>query len=214
MTESSPRTRRNALLADHLIASLRRRGMTAFYCPTVAEAALKVSELIPDGASVTWGGSASLREAGIPALLKSRPSLTVFDRDEAPDRSAAVEIYRKAFDCDVYLSSVNALSQDGEIVNIDGNGNRVAAITWGPQRVIFLVGLNKVAADLPSAIARARGEASPVNASRFDIQTPCRSDGVCHDCLAPDSICNYVHVLRHSPRGKHLVVLVGESLGF
>lgn len=205
---------RNALLAEHLIAALHRRGMTACYCPSAAEAARKVSELIPDGSSVTWGGSATLREAGVPALLKARPSLTVYDRDEASDRQAAVAIYLKAFSCDVYLSSANAISQDGEIVNIDGNGNRVAAITWGPRRVIFLIGLNKVAADLPAALARARGEASPVNAARFDLQTPCRKDGVCHDCLAQDSICNYVHVLRHSPHGKHVVVLVGEPLGF
>ena len=100
------------------------------------------------------------------------------------------------------------------IVNIDGNGNRVAAITWGPKKVIFVIGLNKVAQTVEAALARARGTASPINAARFDIKTPCHVDGVCHNCNSPESICNYVHFLRNSPNGRHVVVLVGEDLGY
>ena len=99
-------------------------------------------------------------------------------------------------------------------MNIDGNGNRVAAITWGPKKVIFVIGMNKVAQTVEAALHRARGTASPVNAARFDIKTPCQTDGVCHNCNSAESICNYVHFLRNSPKGRHQVVLVGESLGY
>ena len=99
-------------------------------------------------------------------------------------------------------------------MNIDGNGNRVAAITWGPKKVIFVIGLNKVAQTVEAALQRARSTASPINAARFDIKTPCQVDGVCHNCNSPESICNHVHFLRNSPRGRHTVVLVGESLGY
>ena len=174
----------------------------------------KVSELIDDGSSVTWGGTMTVRDLGIPQYLKDRGTLEVLDRDlvETPEEKQAM--YLRAFSADVYLSSANAISEDGVIVNIDGNGNRVAAITWGPKKVIFVIGLNKVAQNVEAALARARSTASPINAARFDIKTPCQTDGVCHNCNSPESICNYVHFLRNSPRGRHVVVLVGENLGY
>ena len=155
----------------------------------------------------------SIRDIGIPAALAEAGKYEVYDRDKAPDRAAATEIYLKAFSCDYYLSSANAITEDGIIVNIDGTGNRVAAITFGPRNVIFVIGMNKLTQDVDSALARARSLAAPVNTARFDIQTPCKLDGVCHNCLADDCICNYSHYLRHSPKGKHKVILVGESLG-
>ena len=110
---------------------------------------------------------------------------------------------------------MNAISEDGVIVNIDGNGNRVAAITWGPKRVIFIVGMNKVARDVDAAWTRARSTAAPINAARFDINTPCQKDGICHSCHSPQSICNQVHFLRNSyPEKRHVVILVGEDLGY
>jgi hypothetical protein len=156
----------------------------------------------------------TIRDMGIPQALKERGTLEVLDRDEVADRDEVVKIYERAFSADVYLSSANAISEDGVIVNIDGNGNRVAAITWGPKKVIFVIGLNKVAQTVEAALARARSTASPTNAARFDIQTPCQVDGVCHNCNSPECICNYVHFLRNSPRGKHQVVLVGEDFGY
>ena len=197
-----------------MIRNLKRRNMEGFYCMTAAEAVQKVSSLIADGSSVTWGGSMTIRDIGIPQALKQRGTLEVLDRDELTDRSEVVKIYERAFSADVYLSSANAISEDGVIVNIDGNGNRVAAITWGPKRVIFVIGMNKVAQTVEAALSRARSTASPTNAARFDIQTPCQVDGVCHNCNSPESICNYVHFLRNSPRGRHIVVLVGEELGY
>lgn len=205
---------RNERLAQTIIKNLKRRHIEGFYCPTGADAVNKVVELIEDGSSVTWGGTMTVRDLGIPEALKRRGTLEVIDRDLATTDEEKQSMYLRAFSTDVYLSSANAISEDGVIVNIDGNGNRVAAITWGPKKVIFVIGLNKVAQTVEAALARARSTASPVNAARFDIKTPCQTDGVCHNCNSADSICNYVHFLRNSPRGRHQVVLVGEDLGY
>ena len=210
----TPQEQRNERLAKTVIKNLQRRHIEAFYCPTGAEAVKKVSELIEDGSSVTWGGTMTVRDLGIPQVLKERGTLEVLDRDLVTTPEEKQAMYLRAFSVDVYLSSANALSEDGVIVNIDGNGNRVAAITWGPKKVIFVIGLNKVAQNVEAALARARSTASPINAARFDIKTPCQIDGVCHNCNSVDSICNYVHFLRNSPRGRHTVVLVGEDLGY
>ena len=210
----TPQEQRNERLATTLIKNLHRRHIEGFYCATGAEAVKKVSELIEDGNSVTWGGTMTVRDLGIPDFLRSRGTLEVFDRDLAETPEEKQDVYLKAFSADVYLTSANAISEDGVIVNIDGNGNRVAAITWGPKKVIFVIGLNKVAQSVEAALSRARGTASPVNAARFDIKTPCQVDGACHNCNSADSICNYVHFLRNSPKGRHVVVLVGENLGY
>lgn len=205
---------RNERLAKTIIKNLQRRHMEGFYCETATEAIKKVSELIPDGSSITWGGSMTIRDMGLVNSLHERKSLIIYDRDGLEDKAEIEKIYREAFSCDFFLSSANAISEDGVIVNIDGNGNRVAAITWGPKKVIFVIGMNKVAQTVEAALSRARGTASPINAVRFDIKTPCQVDGVCHNCNSPESICNYVHFLRNSPKGRHIVVLVGENLGY
>ena len=209
-----PKELRNERLAETLIKNLKRRHIEGFYCATGDDAVKKVSELIADGTSVTWGGTMTVRDLGIPDALKRRGTLEVLDRDlvETPEEKQAM--YLRAFSADVYLTSANAISEDGVIVNIDGNGNRVAAITWGPKKVIFVIGLNKVAQNVEAALARARSTASPINAARFDIKTPCQTDGTCHNCNSAESICNYVHFLRNSPRERHVVVLVGEELGY
>ena len=157
----------------------------------------------------------TVRDLGIPDMLRKRGTVQVLDRDLAETPEQQHDIYLRAFTADVYLTSANAISEDGVIVNIDGNGNRVAAITWGPKKVIFVIGLNKVAQTVEAALSRARGTASPVNAQRFDINTPCKLDGVCHNCNSPDCICSYIHFLRNSRQeGRHVVVLVGENLGY
>ncbi len=192
----TPKEIRNERLAQKIIKNLQRRNFEAFYCPTAAEAVEKVSALIPDGSSVTWGGSMTIRDMGLTEALHKR-NLNVLDRDLAADRDKAQRIYREAFSADFYLSSVNAISEDGVIVNI------------------LVVGLNKVTQDVQSALARARSTASPINAARFDIKTPCQVDGICHNCNSPESICNYIHFMRNShPAGRHTVVLVGEDLGY
>ena len=174
----------------------------------------RLTELIADGSTVTWGGTMTVRDLGIPEHLKGRGTLEIIDRDLAETLEERQAMYLRAFSADVYLSSANAISEDGVIVNIDGAGNRVAAITWGPKKVIFVIGLNKVTQTVEAALSRARGTASPINSARFDIKTPCKADGVCHNCNSPECICNYVHFLRNSPKGRHTVILVGENLGY
>ena len=210
----TPKEIRNQRLAERMIKNLKRRNMEAFYCKTAKEATDKILEMIPNGSSITWGGSLTIRAMGLPDILRQKGTYEVLDRDLVKDNEEKVKMYVRAFTADVYLSSANAISEDGVIVNIDGNGNRVAAITWGPQKVIFVIGLNKVAQTTDAALARARGTASPINAARFDINTPCHTDGICHNCNSAESICNYVHFLRNSPRGRHSVILVGEDLGY
>ena len=211
----TPTEQRNERLGAKMVKQLQRRHFEAYYCATADEARQRVNELIPDGSSVTWGGTMTVRDMGIPEMLKGRGTLDVWDRDTVTTAEEKQEMYFRAFHADYYLSSANAISEDGVIVNIDGNGNRVAAITWGPQHVIFVVGMNKVAQDVEAALKRARSTASPINAARFDIDTPCQKDGVCHNCNSPQSICNDVHFLRNSSKpGRIIVVLVGETLGY
>ncbi len=211
----TPIEQRNQRLGIKMTKQLERRHFEAYYCATSKEAVQKVNELIPDGSSVTWGGTMTIRNMCIPQILKDRGTLDVWDRDLVETAEEKQEMYYRAFHADYYLSSANAISEDGVIVNIDGNGNRVAAITWGPKHVIFVVGMNKVAQDTEAALKRARSTASPTNAARFDINTPCQIDGVCHNCNSPQSICNYIHFLRNSSKpGRIIVILVGENLGY
>ena len=211
----TPNEQRNERLGAKMVKNLQRRHFDAYYCATASEAKAKVNELIPDGSSVTWGGTMTVRDMEIPQMLRERGTLDVWDRDLVETPEEKQEMYLRAFQADYYLSSANAISEDGVIVNIDGNGNRVAAITWGPQHVIFVVGMNKVAQDPEAALKRARSTASPINAARFDIQTPCQLDGQCHNCNSPQSICNYIHFLRNSSKpGRIIVILVGENLGY
>ena len=198
-----------------MIKNLQRRHIEGFYCPTGEEAVKKVSELIADGSSVTWGGTMTVRDLGIPEMLKSRGTLQVLDRDLVTTAEEKQDMYLRAFSADVYLTSANAITQDGVIVNIDGRGNRVAAITWGPHNVIHVIGLNKVAPTIEAALARARNVAAPINTARLGCDTPCRLDGVCHNCNSPQCICNYVHFTRNSfPAHRHTVILIGESWGY
>jgi len=174
----------------------------------------KVMQLIPEGSSITWGGSDSIRSSGLTTILK-QSNYVVYDRDEAKTDEERNQIYRKAFECDYYLASANAISEDGVIVNIDGNGNRLAALTWGPQHVIFIVGMNKVCQDVNAAIKRARSVAAPINMQRFNLTAPCKQSGPCHDCNSPDSICTYISLQRLShPAGRSIVILVDDDLGY
>ncbi len=199
----TPTEIRNERLAAKLIKNLERRHFEAHYCHTAEDIISKVKSIIPEGSSITWGGSMSIRDIGLTQALKDG-NYVVYDRD---DVTTAEEDY--------YLASTNAISEDGVLVNIDGNGNRVAAITWGPKHVIFVVGLNKVAQDVGAALQRARSTASPINAARFDIDTPCQKDGICHNCNSPQSICNYIHFLRNShPEKRHIVILTDLNLGY
>ncbi len=203
--------KRNELLAQKVIKGLSSRNMTGYYAEN-REAALKLAlSLIPEGSSVTMGGATSAQEIGLVDALKAGP-WNFIDRNAWEDKRAAM---LAAYDADVFLSSVNAMTEDGVLVNIDGNSNRVSAIAQGPRKVIFIVGMNKVCSDPDAAMKRARNVAAPTNAQRFGLSTPCSKTGAYMDCKAPDSICCQFLITRFSRHaGRMHVILVNDTLGF
>ena len=205
---------RNKLLAEKVIKGLQSRNMEGYYVKNKEEALKKVFSLIPRGSSIGWGGSASVDEVGLKVVAKTG-DYVVFDREKCKDPIKKRQVEIQTFGCDYYLCSSNAITEDGILVNIDGNSNRVAAIAYGPTHVIMVVGMNKVAKDLDAAIYRARNEAAPINAQRFDLETPCKKNGSCANCMSMDTICCQFLVTRFSRHeGRIKVVLVGEDLGF
>ena len=205
-------SKRNALLAETVIKGLKSRNMTGWYAETREEALAKALELIPEGSSVTMGGAMSAHEIGLVQALKEG-NYRFIDRDAVADKRAAM---LAAYDADVFLSGVNAMTSDGILVNIDGNANRVSAIAQGPRKVIFIAGMNKVCgADLDGAMKRARNVAAPVNAQRFGLSTPCTKTGTCMDCKSPDTICCQFLITRFSRHADRIhVILVNDNLGF
>lgn len=204
-------SKRNELLAETVIKGLKSRNMTGYYAASKEDALAKALELIPKGASVTMGGAMSAREIGLVDALKEG-EYNFIDRDNYEDKRAAM---LAAYDADVFLSSTNAMTNDGILVNVDGNSNRVSAIAQGPKMVLFIVGMNKVCADLDSAMKRARNVAAPINAQRFDIDTPCKKTGACMDCKSPDTICCQILITRFSRHeGRIHVILVNDDLGY
>lgn len=204
-------TKRNELLAEKVIKGLESRNMSGYYAATREEALKKALEIIPKGASVTMGGAMSAHEIGLVDALKS-DDYNFIDRDAATDKRAAM---LAAYDADFFLSSANAMTDDGILVNIDGNSNRVSAIAQGPKQVLFIVGMNKVCDDLDSAMKRARNVAAPINAQRFGLSTPCAKTGKCMDCKSPDTICCQFLITRFSRHKDRIhVILVNDNLGF
>ena len=202
--------KRNELLAQNLIKELNSRNMEAFYAKDKQEALNKVLELIPKHSSVTMGGCQSASDIGLVDVLKS-DNYNFIDRSKMEKREALL----KGYDADYFISSANAISEDGILVNIDGNANRVSYICQGPKHVIFIISMNKVAKDLDSAMKRARNEAAPINAQRFDIKTPCKQTGKCFDCKSMDTICCQFLITRFSRhQGRIKVILVNDNLGF
>ena len=194
-----------------LVKNLQNRQFDAYYCETREEALEKALELIPKGASVGWGGATTAQQIGLLDALHS-DDYRFIDRDLAPDR---VQAMRECLLADVFVTGANALSLDGEMVNVDGMGNRVAAICYGPKSVIVIAGMNKVAHDLDAAITRARTVAAPMNKQRFPAETPCLVTGSCADCKSPGCICKQIVITRNCrPAGRIKVILVGEELGF
>lgn len=201
--------------AKTIIENLKKRQMEGYYCPTRADAVQKAMELVAKDSSVTFGGSMTLSEAGIMDALHNRDDITFYDRSKAATPEKVQKIYREAFFCDYYFMSTNAITLDGELVNIDGNGNRVAALVFGPANVIIVCGMNKISTDIDEAIARVRNIAAPPNCNRLDRKTPCAVTGKCGDCLSPDCICNHTVITRRSGTpGRIKVLFVGEELGY
>lgn len=203
--------KRNELLAQKVIKGLASRNMTGYYAASAEEAKKIALDLIPEGSSISMGGGMSVHEIGLVEALKEG-SYNFIDRDKAEDKRAAM---LAAYDADFFLSGCNAMTEDGVLVNIDGNANRVSAIAQGPKKVIFIVGMNKVCDDVDGAMKRARNVAAPINSQRFGLDTPCAKTGSCMNCKSPDTICCQFLITRFSRHeGRIHVILVNDSLGF
>lgn len=203
--------KRNELLANTVIKGLSSRNMCGYYAENAEEAVKIALGLIPEGSTVTMGGAMSAHEIGLVDAIKNG-NYTFIDRDAYEDKRAAMLM---AYDADVFLSSANAMTNDGVIVNIDGNANRVSAIAQGPKKVVMIVGMNKICDDVDGAMKRARNVAAPINAQRFGLNTPCTKTGACANCKSPDTICCQFLITRFSRHaGRIHVILVNEVLGF
>ena len=201
------------LAGPKTVEALNKRRFEAYYCSTAAEAVEKVLELTPKTDVVSWGGAMTVDELGIKQRM-AQEGYTLLDRDTAQSPEGKQAIMRQALTCGTFLMSSNAISKDGQLVNIDGNGNRVAAMCFGPRQVVVVAGMNKVLGTLGDAVARARNVAAPANAQRFGIKTPCGLTGQCGDCTSPDCICSKLVITRFCmPERRIKVVLVGEDLG-
>ena len=204
-------TKRNELLAQKVIKGLESRNMTGYYAASKEEACQLALSLIEEGSSVTMGGAMSAHEIGLVEALKAG-NYNFIDRDAYEDKRAAM---LAAYDADFFLASANAITEDGVMVNIDGNSNRVSAIAQGPKKVLFIVGMNKVCDDVDGAMKRARNVAAPINAQRFGLSTPCAKTGSCMNCKSPDTICCQFLITRFSRHeGRIHVILVNDNLGF
>lgn len=195
-----------------MVKNLTSHGFEAYYCEDKAAALAKALELIPKGATVGWGGAMSAQQIGLLDAMNDG-EYNAIDRDKAPNMEEREKAMRACLQADFFITGANALSIDGQMVNIDGVGNRVAAIVYGPKYVVVIAGMNKVVDSLEAAVVRTRTIAAPMNKQRFPIQTPCAVTGVCGNCKT-EGICNQLLITRNSkPIGRIKVILVGEELG-
>ena len=197
-----------------LVKNLRKRHFAAWYCTTKEEALERALELLPERALIGWGGATSAAQIGLLEAVR-KGNFRAIDRDTAKTLEERTEMMRSCLLTDWFITGANALSLDGEMVNMDGMGNRVAAIVYGPKNVLVIAGMNKVMDTLEDAMNRARTLAAPVNKQRFAGETPCSVTGSCGDCLSDGCICNQILITRNCrPGGRIRVILVGEELGF
>ena len=201
--------------ANTILKSFERRGFEGCYCATSKEAVEKALSYVKPGMQVSFGGSMTLGECGVMDALRERTDITLLDRSKAETQEEVQEIYHKALSCDCYFMSTNAITLDGELVNTDGTGNRVAALIYGPKNVIIVAGMNKVASSLEEAKSRVKNIASPPNCIRLNRNTPCALTGKCHDCFGDDCICSQTVITRRSAiKNRIKIILVGEELGY
>lgn len=201
--------------AKTIIKALEKRNMKGYYCEDCASAVKLAEELVPAGSTVSFGGSMSLSDCGVMDMLRNRSDIRLIDRSKAQTPEETKQMYRDSFSADVYFMSTNAITLDGELINIDGNGNRVAALIYGPDKVVMVVGMNKLVSTVEDGINRVSDIAAPANGVRLNKQTPCAVTGFCHDCLSPDCMCSHTVITRRcfTPDRIH-VILVGETLGY
>lgn len=196
-----------------LVKNLQNRHFEAYYCHNREEALEKALELIPEGASVGWGGTLTCQQIGLLDAMRTGP-YNALDRDSCQTPEERDQVVRACLGADYFLVSANALSMDGHMVTIDGSGNRMAAIVFGPKNVLVIAGMNKVVDTLEDAVHRARTVAAPMNQQRFGQPNPCTVTGTCANCTCETSICNQILITRNCrPAGRIKFILVGEDLG-
>jgi len=203
-----------AITANTIIKNLEKRNMEGFYCKDSKELLEKVLPMLEENSMIAWGGSETIKETGLLDALKEG-NFELIDRMQATNDKERREYFGKTAMSDYFFMSTNAITLGGELVNIDGNGNRVSALIHGPAHVFIIAGMNKVVTDIAAGIERTRNMASPPNAVRLNKTTPCGKIGHCGDCYSPDCMCNQIVVTRRSGHvGRIKVFLVGEELGF
>ncbi len=206
--------KRNELLAQKVIKGLESRNMKGYYAADKEEALKIALELVPENSTVTMGGAMSAREIGLVDAIKNG-NYHFIEREGASTAEEKRKATLEGYDADYFLSSANAITEDGVMVNIDGNSNRVSFIAFGPKHVICIVGMNKVCPDVDAAMKRARNVAAPINAQRFGLNTPCAKTGSCMNCKSPDTICCQFLITRYSRHADRIhVILVNDTLGF
>lgn len=204
----------NANAAATIIKGLQKRGMEGYFCETSVDAVEKALSLMPEGSVISWGGSMSINECGLMDAIKQK-DYTLIDRMTATTPQEKREIFAKTVMADYYLMSTNAITMDGELVNIDGFANRVACLCAGPENVIIIAGMNKVVNNVEAGLDRIRTKAAPPNTTRLNRNTPCAKTGVCGNCFSPDCICSQTVITRRSGiPGRIKIILVNEDLGF
>lgn len=201
--------------AKTIIKNLEKRQMAGYYCPTKEDAVKTAMSLTAANTTVSFGGSMSLGESGVMDALKARTDIRLIDRSLAKTPEEIKQAYRDSFSADTYFMSTNAITLDGQLVNIDGNGNRVAALIYGPDQVIIIAGMNKAVPTVEDAVRRVHNMATPPNCNRLNKNTPCAATGVCSDCLSAECICNQTVITRRSGTPQRIkIILAGEELGY
>lgn len=206
--------KRNSLLGEQVVKNLKSINIDAYFVSSKEEALKKALEIIPQESSISWGGSVSIESIGLKEAVRNG-NYKVLDREKAKTLEEKHEIMHQALSSDFFLTSCNAISEDGVLVNIDGVANRLAAICYGPKHVLMIVGINKVVKSVEDAISRARNIAAPINAQRFDINTPCKKTGCCYDCKSLDTICCQLLITRYSKiKSRIILILVDDNIGY
>jgi hypothetical protein len=203
-------------VARQIIAELGKKRMAGSFAPSIYQAKEEVIQMIPEGSTVYRCGSTSLTEIGLWEAIKALPGVTVIDpyRPELSPEEG-LEQRRRGLSADIMISSTNAITLNGVLVNLDGMGNRVAAMAFGPKKVILVVGMNKVVPDLDTAFKRVKHHAAPLNNIRYGLSNPCVETGLCSDCRTPTRICNMWSVIEgHMVKDRIHIKLVGEPMGY
>lgn len=204
---------RNDKIGKKVVEALNKRFFEAYYVQSKENVFSKILEIIPKSNVVSWGGSITLESLKIQKSLKEN-GYSVIDRDTAQNPEERKELMRKALTCDTFLMSSNAITEKGELFNIDGSGNRVAALCYGPKNVVIIAGTNKIVKDIEDAYKMVRNRCAPINAQRFCKNTPCSITGSCADCINLESICaQFVETRICKPQGRIKIIIVGEDLG-